>query len=83
MRTNRADRLILRTATHLTASIAPPLDPRPVWPLSIKSTYFGKTSIKGEKNPLPEIDGHPSLQRHNPVAYVDAGEALEVLSQAT
>jgi len=31
-------------------------------PLSIKSTYFGKTSIEGKKNLLPEIDGHPSLK---------------------
>ena len=29
----------------------------PVLPLSIKSTYFGKTSIEGKKNLLPEIDG--------------------------
>ncbi len=50
-----------RATTHLTASKIPPFHPRfeAVSPLSIKSTYFGKTSIEGEKNPLPEIDGHP------------------------
>src|SRR5260370_32965429 len=64
VRTNRADQLMLRTTTHRTASISPPFtqDSRPVLPLSIKSTYFGKTSIEGKKNLLSEIDGHPSLK---------------------
>jgi hypothetical protein len=55
---------MLRTTTHRAASISPPFtqDSMPVLPLSIKSTYFGKTSIEGKKNLLSEIDGHPSLK---------------------